>query len=151
MRVFSFLITALIAPSANADTIVAARNLRSQTILTAADVTVIPGETPGSYISVDEVLGQEARVVLYAGRPIRIEDIGPPAIVDRNQIVTVVFQTGTLEIAAEGRSLSRAGIGDKVRIMNLASRQIITGYVREDGQVVVGAAKDTMPNNVRTN
>ncbi|MGH1369707.1 MAG: flagellar basal body P-ring formation chaperone FlgA [Maritimibacter sp.] len=151
MKVAATCLAILLALPADADTVVAARNLRSQSIITAQDVKVIPDDVPGSYIALEEVLGQEARVVLYAGRPIRIEDVGPPAIVDRNQIVTVLFHTGALQIAAEGRSLSRGGIGDRVRIMNLSSRQIITGFVREDGQIVVGASHNTTNSNLRTN
>lgn len=140
----------LTALPAAADTVVAARNLRSQSILTSADVQVIPGEVPGTYIALDEVIGQEARVVLYAGRPIRIEDVGPPAIVDRNQIVTILYSTGGLQIAAEGRAMARGGIGDNLRVMNLSSRQIITGRVREDGVILVGPTAPSF-TTARTN
>lgn len=127
----------LMAAPACADIVVPTRTMRSQTILSSGDVRVIEGEAPGSYVALDEVIGQEARVVLYAGRPIRIEDIGPPALVERNQIVTVYYVSGPLIIAAEARSLSRGGIGDAIRVMNLNSRNTVTGIVRADGSVTV--------------
>ncbi len=127
----------LMAAPACADVVVPTRTMRSQAILSSADVKVIEGEAPGSYVALDEVIGQEARVVLYAGRPIRIEDIGPPALVERNQIVTVYYVSGPLIIAAEARSLSRSGIGDAIRVMNLNSRNTVTGIVRADGSVTV--------------
>jgi len=68
----------LMTTPAFADIVVPTRTIRSQAILGPGDVQVIQGEAPGTYIALDEVIGQEARVVLYAGRPIRIEDIGPP-------------------------------------------------------------------------
>ncbi len=132
------LFLALIAGPAMAETLVAARTVRSQAILSRADVDVIAQTIPGSLTHPDEVIGMEARVVLYAGRPIRPGDIGPPAIVERNQIVTLLYRRGGLTIAAEARALGRAGAGDMVRVMNLASRNTVTGLVQMDGSITVG-------------
>ncbi len=121
-----------------AQTIVATHTIRSQAILTASDVELIAQDVAGAYISLSEVVGMEARVVLYAGRPIRMDDIGPPAVIERNQIVTLYYITGTLLIAAEARALGRAGVGDRLRVMNLASRSTVTGWVQQDGSVSVG-------------
>lgn len=133
----TFLMLAGTVP-ADADTILAARTIRSQAILTMADIVKTEGDTPGTYMFLDEVVGQEARVVLYAGRPIRIDDIGPPAIVERNQIVTLFYRVGSLTITTEARSLGRAGVGDLLRVMNLTSRNTVTGIVRPDGTISVG-------------
>jgi flagella basal body P-ring formation protein FlgA len=127
----------LMTTPAFADIVVPTRTIRSQSILGPGDVQVIQGEAPGTYIALDEVIGQEARVVLYAGRPIRIEDIGPPALIERNQIVTIYYISGPLVIAAEARSLSRGGVGDAVRVMNLGSRSTVTGIIRADGTITV--------------
>ena len=124
-------------PAVEAGTIVAARTIRSQSILTARDINQIEQDIQGTYISPEEVIGMEARVVLYAGRPIRIEDIGPPAIIERNQIVVLLYSAGVLTIATEARALARAGIGDRIRVMNLSSRSTVSGFVREDGSVSV--------------
>jgi len=76
-------------------------------------------------------------VVLYAGRPIRPGDVGPPALIERNQIVTLHYRSGPLTIAAEARALGRAAAGEEVRVMNLASRSTVTGTVTETGGVVI--------------
>jgi flagella basal body P-ring formation protein FlgA len=137
------LILALAAAPAAADTLVAARTLRAQAILTAADLALAPGVTPGALSDPADAIGMEARVVLYAGRPLRPADLGPPAIVERNQIVTLLYRSGGLEIAAEGRALGRAGAGDSLRVLNLGSRSTVTGRVGPDGTVEVtgGAAR----------
>lgn len=121
--------------AATGETVVAARTIRAQAILTPGDLSLIAQDIAGAYVSFDEVVGQEARVVLYAGRPVRIDDVGPPAIVERNQIVTLVYRTGVLEIATEARALARAGVGDRLRVMNLTSRNTVTGWVMPDGSV----------------
>ncbi|GHF01926.1 flagella basal body P-ring formation protein FlgA [Aliiroseovarius zhejiangensis] len=122
---------------AYADTVVATRNIRANVIITAQDLKLVPSELPGGFQLLEDVVGQEARVVLYAGRPILVKDIGPPALVERNQIVTLAYVSGPLTILAEGRSLGRAGIGDRVRVLNLSSRTTVTGSVLADGTVSV--------------
>ncbi|ANB32877.1 flagella basal body P-ring formation protein FlgA [Rhodovulum sulfidophilum] len=125
---------------ADADILVATRSVRGQTILGPGDVTVVAGEAVGTLVAPEEAIGQEARVNLYAGRPIRIGDVGPPAIIERNEIVTLRYQSRGLSIAADARALDRAGVGDALRVMNLASRNTVTGFVAPDGSVVVGAS-----------
>lgn len=135
---FALCLTLLLtAAAAQADTIVAARTIRAQSVIAAQDLAVREGETPGTATHADEVIGQEARVALYAGRPIRLGDIGPPAVVERNQIVPLIFDHGGLRISTEGRSLSRAGAGEWVRVMNLTSRSTVSGRVAADGRVYV--------------
>jgi len=128
----------LLTNAASAQTLVAARTVRSQAILTPLDLSVIAKTIPGSLENPDQAIGLEARVVLYAGRPIRPGDVGPAAIIERNQIVTLLFRRGALTIAAEARALGRAGVGDMLRVMNLASRSTVSGTVRPDGTVMVG-------------
>ena len=132
-----FLLCLLIADPALADIVVAARTLRAQTTLTPADLNVEPGDMPGTFAGKAELIGKETRVVLYEGRPILPEDIGPPALVERNQIVTLAYDRAGLSIRVEGRSLARAGVGETVRVMNLSSRSTLSGRVQADGTVLV--------------
>ncbi len=134
------LIVLLLYPgAAQADSLIAARNIRPETILTSADIALVPDTIAGAADHPDLAIGMEARVAIYAGRPIRPEDLGPPALVNRNQIVTLHFTAGALSIQAEGRMLDRGGYGDVVRVMNLASRTTITGIVDADGSIRVSA------------
>lgn len=132
------LILALALPAnAVADTVVAARTLRAGTLLTGADLAVTADDVPGAIATIDDAVGMEARVNLYAGRPIRPGEIGPAALVERNQIVTLVYDQSGLMIATEGRVLDRGGVGDRIRVMNLGSRNTVTGTVGQDGRVHV--------------
>lgn len=128
----------LCGAQAAADTVVAARTIRSHQVLALEDLRLVEGTAPGSFTAREDLVGLEARVVLYPGRPIRSGDVGPAAIIERNQIVTLLYRRGTLTIAADARALGRAGIGDRLRVMNLASRSTVTGVVLNDGTVRVG-------------
>ncbi|WP_338549680.1 flagellar basal body P-ring formation chaperone FlgA [Roseovarius phycicola] len=122
---------------AHADTIVAAHTIRPLTVLTERDFDYITKDVPGGVTDPGRLIGLEARVALYAGRPIREKDVQAPAVVERNQLVELVYETNGLRIVTEGRSLDRAGIGDFVRVMNLSSRATVSGRVIKRGQVVV--------------
>jgi len=137
MQILVALAALLLAGPAQAQSVVATHTIRSQSILTPTDIELVEQSIPGTYISLDEVVGMEARVALYPGRPIRIEDIGPPALVERNQIVTLYYSVGGLTIATEARALGRGGVGDRLRVMNLASRNTVTGWVQADGSISV--------------
>lgn len=125
------------AGAAAADVLVPARTIRAREIITSGDILVKAASVPGALSHPDEVIGLEARVALYPGRPVRAADVGTPALVSRNEIVPLVFRRGRLNIVTEGRALERAGAGDLVRVMNLSSRATVTGVVRADGSIEV--------------
>ncbi|MFC0281446.1 flagellar basal body P-ring formation chaperone FlgA [Falsigemmobacter intermedius] len=120
-----------------AEGLAAGRVIRAGTVLGASDVIFVRA-VPGGLSDPSEVIGREARVTLYAGRPLRAEDLRPPALVDRNQLVTLVFKSGGLSLQAEGRALSRGGEGERIRVMNLQSRVTVFGTVLPDGTVFAG-------------
>jgi len=127
----------LMGSQALADIVVPTRAIRPNELLVPQDFEVKSGDLAGVVNTLDFLEGLEARVALYPGRPIRIQDVGPPALVDRNEIVILVFEYGGLEIRADGRALSRGAIGDRVRVMNTSSRATLFGTVAEDGSVHV--------------
>ncbi len=122
---------------AEAGTVVPVRPIRGQSILTAADLSLNEEDTPGALSSIEAAVGKEAKVTLYTGRPILESQIGAPALVERNQLVRITFSNGALSITTEGRALDRAGVGEEVRVMNLSSRQVVTGQVTANGGVAV--------------
>jgi len=137
MRVL-LLIMALVGPVAvQADMVVPTRTIRAKEIISAADLETKAQQVPGAVADPDLLIGQEARVALYPGRPIRGGDFGPPAIVDRNDLVVLVFERSPLSITAEGRALGRGAAGDRIRVMNLSSRTTVTGLIRPNGQIEV--------------
>lgn len=148
MRFWPLFIAALISmpSSALGDIFLAARTLRSQTILTADDLILQKSDAPGGDLDISDFVGREARVVLYQGRPISLSDLGPAAIIERNQSVTLKYLSGALLISAEGRALGRAGVGESLRVMNQASRNTVFGIVDKSGSVIVGGGNAGISN-----
>ena len=137
MRLLLVILLLLSSLPALADTVVPTRTIRAHAIIEAEDVALKNLQAPQGFARLADVIGQEARVVLYPGRAILISDIGPPALVTRNQIVRLAYAGQGIEITTEGRALERGALGDHIRIMNLASRATIIGQVRADGTIAV--------------
>lgn len=137
MRMLGCISAALIAFPVFADTVVPARTIRPHQIITEMDVTFAAGNLTSGFARLSDVIGQEARVALYAGRPILVGDIGPPAVIDRNQIVALRYNANGISIATEGRALERGAVGDRIRVMNLGSRATLFGQILNDGTIQV--------------
>ena len=137
MRLCTALFVVLTGP-AGADSMVATRMITAQTVLAAEDIAMVAAEIPGALTDPAAALGQEARVTLYAGRPIHAADLGSAALIERNQAVTLIFSAGGLSIRTGGRALDRGGPGDVIKVMNLASHLTVSGIVGADGSVSVG-------------
>jgi flagella basal body P-ring formation protein FlgA len=110
-------------------TVVATRPLRAQSVLTASDLSLEPGATPGAVTRIEDAVGLETRRGLYPGRPVMAGDLAPPALVERNAMVLLRYRDGGLTIETDGRALGRGGIGERVRVMNIDSRNAVTGVV----------------------
>lgn len=127
----------LFAVPCTAESLIATRTIRSQTILTSADISLHHATLPGALRAPEDAIGMETRTAIYAGRPIRPEDIGPPATIERNEVVPLVYSGNGLTITTEARALGRAGPGDRLRVLNIFSRATVVGTVGSDGAVHV--------------
>lgn len=123
----------MLTVAAEAEVLVATRVIPANAVISADDVRMGDVSAAGGLSDLTLVVGMEARKALFAGRPILSSDIGVPAVVERNQLVQLVFSRNGLVIKAEGRAMGRAGPGDRVRVMNLASRTMVTATVDSVG------------------
>lgn len=116
-----------------AETLIATRTIPARTIIGPDDLALRDVNIVGGISDPSMAIGKEARVALYAGRPIRAGDLSAPAIIERNQIIPLVYQRGGISISTEGRALERGGAGDWIRVMNLSSRSSVTAEIQETG------------------
>lgn len=125
------------AAPALAEIVVPARTIPARSLIMAEDLALDPAVVPGAVDRIEAIVGMEARVALYAGRPIRPGDIAFPAVIERNQIVRLIYRNGGLTIITEGRALDRASPGDVIRVMNLASRSTVNARIGIEGDAYV--------------
>ncbi len=128
---FSGVIAAMIlangAMPAAAEDVVAARNIRAGAIIAAADIVTPAGEA--ALRAATELIGLEAARSIYKGQPLNKDDLRAPTLIERNAIVTMEFVKGPMLIATEGRALDQGGSGDRIRVMNLLSKRIVSATV----------------------
>ena len=123
---------------ATAATVEATRTLQRGSVVHASDL-IVTANSPrrGQAEALEDVIGKEVRSTVREGRAIRFSDLRAPILVERNQIVDIVYRSGTLVIRGEGRALRHGGSGERIRVMNLDSRIVVTGRVTPSGQVEV--------------
>jgi flagella basal body P-ring formation protein FlgA len=136
MRVL-LVILALSTPALG-ESVVATRTIRAQSVIGPDDLTTVDAILPGALSNLESALGLEAKVAIYAGKPVRPSDLGPATLVQRNQLVPLIYLSGGLAISTEGRALARGSEGEVIRIINLASRTTVSGRIGPDGAVYVG-------------
>lgn len=133
-----FLVFAALLPAtAMADSVVATRTIRAQSVITVEDLAMVPAEITGALTAADAAVGQEAKVTLFAGRAVRAADLVSPALIQRNQVVSVVYKIAGLTIRTDGRALERGGAGAVIKVMNLSSHLTVQGAIAPDGSVRV--------------
>lgn len=137
MRGAVLLFALCIGAQAAAETVVATQTIRPQQIITEADVRLDKAVVPGAHADTQDVIGQEAKVAIYPGRPVMVSAVGTPALIERNAIVELVYRRGGLVIVTEGRALARAAAGERIRVQNLASRTTLFGTVTPSGKIEV--------------
>jgi flagella basal body P-ring formation protein FlgA len=140
LRVLLLALVMTATPTAplRAETLVATTTIRGSSPIGPRDVELVPDIVPGALTDPRDAIGMEARVNLYPGRPIRADDLQPPAVIDRNDIVTLRFNAGGVMISTDGRALDRAAEGERLRVINLISRVTVTATATAPGVARVG-------------
>ena len=136
-----------------ADSVVATRTIRAHVALSADDMTMVAMDIPGALSDSATAVGQETRVIVYAGKPIHAEDLGPTAIIERNQIIPLSYSVGALSILTEGRALGRGELrphGQARRCLRVDGLgAILVGGIGRIDHGQAGAARErfaAMPN-----
>lgn len=137
MRGVITIIWMLMAGAVSAESVVPTSAIRPRSVISEDMVAVVKKDLRGGLSALSDVVGMEARVALYPGRAIRAEDIGAPAVIERNQVVQLIYQSAGLEILTDGRAMGRGAVGEVLRVMNLSSRSTVVGTVRPDRSILV--------------
>jgi flagellar basal body P-ring formation protein FlgA len=117
----------------DASSLVAAEVIRAGDRVSAANAVTDVGSAADTG---EPLVGREVRRTIYAGQSITADNTRPPMLVKRNQVVTLKYIKGALEITTTGRALGEAGLSETVSVLNPDSRQLVQGIVQEGGWVL---------------
>jgi flagella basal body P-ring formation protein FlgA len=85
----------------------------------------------------EDLVGQQVRRMLPEGRPVMVQSVMAPLVIDRGERVRIRFDDGAIVLTAPGRALNDAASGDTVRVVNLVSNLSLVGTAQADGTVEV--------------
>jgi len=113
--------------------LVASEVIRAGDPVTPANAVAEDGENAGFD---NPLYGREVRRTVYAGKPVTMENTRAPVLVKRNQIVSIRYIRGPLEITATGRAMGEASLNETVTVLNQQSKQMVQGTVQANGWVL---------------
>lgn len=121
-------------------TAIALRNVERGETLKASEVIVErrPKAEAGTDLATFErAVGMQARKPLRANQPIRSADLAKPDLVQRDQAVTLIYNSPGVYLTVRGKAAENGTDGDTVTVMNLQSKRTVQGTVVGPGQVAV--------------
>ena len=122
------------------------RDVERTEVLKASDIVVErrPRAEVGTDAAVrDQAVGMQMRHGMRAGRPLRVADLVRPDLVQRDQTVSIIYQTAGIYLTTRGKALDSGTEGDVVSVVNAQSKRTVTGIVSGRGQVTIQVATPT--------
>jgi flagella basal body P-ring formation protein FlgA len=107
------------------------------------DLTVVrrPANQVGADVigSMSDLIGMVPRKALRTGELIHSADLAKPMLVEKNQLISVVYASKGLSLTMRGRAQANGAMGETIRIQNPQSKRIVEGVVSGPGQVIITA------------
>jgi flagellar basal body P-ring formation protein FlgA len=118
-------------------------------VLKASDLTVERRQKgEGAFIAdVAAATGLAARHQLRPGQPLREADLMKPAIVQRNDTVTIVYEAPGLTLTLRGQAQEAGALGDTIAVLNAESKRVVQGVVSGPGRVIVNVSPTRFVEN----
>ncbi len=91
----------------------------------------------GYYRQTEEIIGKLAMRSLPAGTPLTPRMLKARLLVRRGDDVTILANTGFLQVRSKGKALQNAARGERITVRNTRSKRIIEGIAIKAGTVQV--------------
>lgn len=92
---------------------------------------------PGTAQRAEDVVGRQIRRPIGSDLPFMLVDLVAPVVVAKNQPVLMLLDAPGLTLTAQGRALEAAAMGERLTVMNLASRSVVEAQAIGPGRVRV--------------
>ena len=126
--------------------VVAAEHLPKGSLLTAEVLRLetrdVTRNRTGYYASIEAALGQRVVRPILKGRLVSPDMLAAENVIRRGQSVTLIVSTGGFKIQMSGKALIDGAIGQRIKVENTSSGQVVEGIVRSREHVEVLVAKD---------
>src|SRR3954470_21201442 len=122
---------------------VLARSIERNEVIKSSDVVIERRpkiEVGGDLAGPDRAVGLQGGKQLRVGQALKTADLAKPDLVQRDQNVTLIYESVGLYLTIRGKALEGGTEGDVVSVLNLQSKRTVSGVVTGRGQVSVAVA-----------
>lgn len=91
----------------------------------------------GTILDEKDLMNMTPRRVLHGGKPVIINELEHPKMVDRGDAITLIFANGPMMLTVKGKSMQAGALGDTVRVSNTDSNKNLSGVVTAHREVTV--------------
>jgi flagella basal body P-ring formation protein FlgA len=124
------------------------RDVERSEVLKSSDV--IAQRRPRAEVGSDAAarhlaVGMQMRRQLRAGQALRVSDIAKPDLVQRDDNVTLIYESAGLYLTIRGKAMESGTDGDVVNVLNLQSKRTVSGVVIGRDQVAITIAVPRLP------
>jgi flagellar basal body P-ring formation protein FlgA len=85
----------------------------------------------------EQAVGFAARTSLQPSRPLRTAELMRPDLIQRNDIVTLVYEVPGVVLTVRGRATEAGAEGDTISVLNEQSKRTVQGTIVGPGRVMV--------------
>ena len=121
---------------------VTTRSIRKGEIIREGDITMSPMPKRQAQLArpaaLKDIIGKASRQTLRPGAIANVAYFKEPNIVERSDIVTILFKTGNLTLTMRGKAMVPGTKNDVISVQNLQTNRIIRGRVVSPGLIQVG-------------
>jgi flagella basal body P-ring formation protein FlgA len=124
------------------------RDVQRSEILKSSDVMTerrAKAEVGGDAAARDLAVGMQLRKQVRAGQALRVADLAKPDLVQRDDNVTLIYESAGLYLTIRGKAVENGTEGDVVNVLNLQSKRTVSGVVIGRGQVAISVATPRLP------
>lgn len=119
---------------------VVTRNVERGDILKASDISIErrpKAEAGGDPAQRARAVGMQTRRAIRMGQILRMTDLAKADLVQRDQNVSLIYETPGIYLTMRGKAIDAGTEGDTVSVMNLQSKRVVQGIVSGPGQVTM--------------
>lgn len=120
------------------------RSVNRGSVISSDDFTI---ETqPRMKLAVDAITdvqtlnGMSAKRQISAGQHLKLSDVERSRKVNKNDMVTIMFETGGITLSTRGKAMADGALGDVVAVQNTQSKKILEGRIVGAGMVSIEPA-----------
>jgi flagella basal body P-ring formation protein FlgA len=118
-------------------------------LLKVSDLTTVRRpKTDGTVVTDPRAAaGLAARRQLLPGQPIHDGDLMKPALVQRNDVVTIFYEVPGISLTLRGQAQDSGALGDTINVINTQSKRVMQAVVTGAGRVTVAGMPARVVDN----